>query len=830
MVRSVLVTAIPLPHTSRYYLQNVEPEARAIEAAMPADAEVFVNISVDEFRRQIDGRKIWFFVGHGDAQLLGETVPAFAFANSSNLNGLQSVSINTLVSIVRPCVLRGELELVVFTGCCTAQLATALHQKAFVPHVICWASKLHDLAGRVFGAEFAQKIAGQQVRDAFEGACAAVLSHTSQGLLDNGIQAMLQTFELVDPDDPSLVDLNTGHLWVSPPGAREGRLAAGVPRLFAPDDSMLHGVPQLPANFIERPELGDLRRALVDTTRGPGVVFGIVGSSTTGASASFAGIAGSPGLGKSTSAVWLARDLRVRIAFRDGIFFLEFGKERTAQQMLARLLMLIGTDATEAIRLERLGLPALSRAVQQWLRGKHCLLVLDDVWHDEQPQPYRQLASDSVTVLMTTRKSYIVELLGEELAGLPLQPFDKLIAEKLVVSISGKLNGELNAGALRSLVTMSAGVPAFLRSVGRMCAKKNSDVVLRFFETHKLEHRLPRTMAAADGYQMEAAKGNLFLAYEGHLDAIEEENELLARRCTMLGVFPEDTELAVDGLLLGLWDVSKAEAQEVVDLLVSEGLVETRADGTVITLLDPVRDYLRCRGKSSLPEWHAVLLRTCEVVAMQEPEDDAEPYWHTRHLLYHLHGCAGSLRDGLVPRLKTFYLDNFYSDRAPSLPPLHDLPSLSTIYLDGCSVASLPSLTGLPALRRLQLRGCSQLSQLPPLDALAGLHELILEACSKLTTLPSLNGLVALEALTVHSCSRLTALPSFNGLTLLQKLVVDDCSGLTALPSLDGLVALQRLELRNCLSLTALPSVESLKTRGLQEVLFDQHIVALLAN
>ena len=59
-MRSVLVTAIPLPHTSRYYLQNVEPEASAIEAAMPADAEVLVNISVDEFSRQIDGRKIWF--------------------------------------------------------------------------------------------------------------------------------------------------------------------------------------------------------------------------------------------------------------------------------------------------------------------------------------------------------------------------------------------------------------------------------------------------------------------------------------------------------------------------------------------------------------------------------------------------------------------------------------------------------------------------------------------------------------------------------------------------------------------------------------------------
>ena len=62
-----------------------------------------------------------------------------------------------------------------------------------------------------------------------------------------------------------------------------------------------------------------------------GAIVGLVGSSQV------AGLSGTAGLGKSTTAAWLCQDLRVRVAYRDGVYWLEFGKQRAGQVMLTRL-------------------------------------------------------------------------------------------------------------------------------------------------------------------------------------------------------------------------------------------------------------------------------------------------------------------------------------------------------------------------------------------------------------------------------------------------------------------------------------------------------------
>ena len=143
-----------------------------------------------------------------------------------------------------------------------------------------------------------------------------------------------------------------------------------------------------------------------------------------------------------------------------------------------------------------------------------------------------------------------------------------------------------------------------------MCNKRSAEAVVKWFEDHKLRHRMPTSMARADGYQQDAAKGNLFLAYEGQLEWLAETDEELATRCTMCAVFPEDTEVPLE-ILSDLWGTDEAETREVVERLGGEHLVELVDDGARIRLLDPVRDYLRCRGKSALEGWHAQLLGAC---------------------------------------------------------------------------------------------------------------------------------------------------------------------------------------------------------------------------
>jgi len=392
---------------------------------------------------------------------------------------------------------------------------------------------------------------------------------------------------------------------------------------------------------MPRPEQWDLRAALVNGVRGDGTVVGIVGASAV------TGIAGTAGLGKTTTANWLALDACVRSAFRDGIFWLEFGKDRTAMQRLARLAELLGVPPEELDRLERRGVDSLRDEVARRLKDQCCLIVLDDVWDKQQPKPFKKLAGGRVTVLMTTRKSFIVDAFGEQLARLELRPMEDEAATCLMVQSSGKAVDELHRPSLAKLVKMCAGLPAMLRSVGRMCNTRSAETAVKWFEDHKLCHQMPTDMASADGYQQDAAEGNLFLAFEGQLEGLAERDEELVTRCTMCAVFPEDTEVPLD-ILADAWGTDVAKTRGVVERLGGEHLVELVADGARIRLLDPVRDYLRCRGKSALEGWHAHLLGACR--ASKVGERYGSGYWDggdgKSHFLHHLNGCNGKLGVG----------------------------------------------------------------------------------------------------------------------------------------------------------------------------------------
>ena len=302
------------------------------------------------------------------------------------------------------------------------------------------------------------------------------------------------------------------------------------------DETKLHGVPPLPKHCMRRPEQKELRAALVGGARDDGVIVSIVDSGTMGGMGgmgggdgrmgstsglrAFTGIAGTAGLGKSVLASWLCRDVLVRTAYRDGAFWLEFGKSRNGFEGLARLARLLGISHREVEKHRRRNSTDLVDEVAHQLRGKHVLIVLDDIWDEEQPQPFRRLATGTVTVLMTTRKGQIVDVFGSSLLSVPLRPLDAAAALRLIVLTSGRGHATLtldgrDARALDVLVAMCAGLPAMLRSVGRMCSNRSPQAVVQFFVTHRDSQRIPRTMARADGYNVESAKGNLFMAYEG---------------------------------------------------------------------------------------------------------------------------------------------------------------------------------------------------------------------------------------------------------------------------------------------------------------------------
>ena len=110
-------------------------------------------------------------------------------------------------------------------------------------------------------------------------------------------------------------------------------------------------------------------------------------------------------------------------------------------------------------------------------------------------------------------------------------------------------------GVLTLLVLRCSGLPAMVRCVGTMCRAKNAATVLRFLETHRLEHRpVKDDLDEAEGYDYE----NPMLAIEGLLIFLAEKHPEAERRCSMLGIFPEDAQVTLD-VAASLWGASEAD-------------------------------------------------------------------------------------------------------------------------------------------------------------------------------------------------------------------------------------------------------------------------------
>ena len=307
--------------------------------------------------------------------------------------------------------------------------------------------------------------------------------------------------------------------------------------------------------------------------------------------------------------------------------------------------------------------------------------------------------------------------------------------------------------------------------------------------------------------------GTLYDALGLTLELLGEE-----KRCAMLAVFPEDTEVpfAVVGQL---WQTNdEIETAELVMKLALWEVVEVDSKNTTLSLIDLHLDCLRAIAKDDLAGWHGALLRTCE----------------ESKRLTSTHVNASTFASSAQNQKATWTRSEGLLDpRAPAAPPARlrghrerarprpkaDGPRPEWHEMEG--LTSLPSLDGLTALQTLDLKRCSGLTSLPSLDGLTALQTLNLNGCcvvgADVARGLSLLGLTALHQACSTGCASWLASKvsldgaarrcrrsafgssvSLDGLTALQTLDLCYCSDLTSLPSLDGLTALQELNLWGC--------------------------------
>ena len=257
-------------------------------------------------------------------------------------------------------------------------------------------------------------------------------------------------------------------------------------------------------------------------------------------------------------------------------------------------------------------------------------------------------------LLVDQRMHFSAQTGHPPLAGFKMQPptvsgtKEEMIARIIEAAQQHQQQG--NAAA-RRLVALCCGNPAQLRSVAALCKKKGAAPALAYLEQcrQKLRHaKLP----GAEGY------GTLFDALAGSLGFLREQDAALAERCTMLAVFPEDSQVPLS-VVGRLWGTDEVETEEVVTELESWHLVDVdwserrkvgdaswEWEGRTLSLIDLHLDYLRASAKDDLARWHAALLRRCgrRVLGQVEEGRADDEYWsRSRNVWHHMAGCGEEL-------------------------------------------------------------------------------------------------------------------------------------------------------------------------------------------
>ena len=182
-------------------LPSVRPEAVEVEKTYGDSAVVFSGTS--ELLREkllVERPARFLFAGHADAQLdPGKRTLAFA----DDTGRLELVRPDTLVDMFLSLhERRGDLlEFVFLNGCESDDLGHALREQAKVPWVVCWRTKCHDEAARLFSVYFFEALGRASVFEAepypsafYQAKSALITKHTRAGASAGGTTAQVPLF------------------------------------------------------------------------------------------------------------------------------------------------------------------------------------------------------------------------------------------------------------------------------------------------------------------------------------------------------------------------------------------------------------------------------------------------------------------------------------------------------------------------------------------------------------------------------------------------------------------------------------------------------------
>lgn len=325
------------------------------------------------------------------------------------------------------------------------------------------------------------------------------------------------------------------------------------------------------------------------------------------------------GFGKTTLARAVCNREEVRQAFRDGILWATLGESPQVLQELSSLY------AALAGKWQNFGSEDdAARALAKQLRGKRCLLVIDDVWNSTHLQPFLE-GGDNCIRLITTRM-YDVAAEATELV-----PVEEMTSDEAAALLTMRLEPTpTNLGPFQALVSRLGQWPLMLTLAGAA-----------------LRQRLKRgdTLDKAVTYLNKALDEEGVVAFDRH--NTDERNQAITNTIAVslrllskeekdhffeLAIFAQDVDIPLSALEL-LWGLTDFKTERLCELLSDLSLIKFDLQTGTIRLHDVMRAYLL----EQLTD--AAVLHLKLVDAWGDPYHLPTPYaW--RWIAYHLAGAA----------------------------------------------------------------------------------------------------------------------------------------------------------------------------------------------
>ncbi|KAL5206682.1 hypothetical protein ABZP36_034891 [Zizania latifolia] len=584
------------------------------------------------------------------------------------------------------------------------------------------------------------------------------------------------------------------------------------------------------------------------------------------------GICGMGGSGKTTLAMEIFKDHKVRAYFSDRVFFETVSQSANLDAIKMKLWEQISGNIVLGAYNQ---IPEWQLKLGPRDRGP-VLVILDDVWSLSQLEALIFKFPGCKTLVVSRFKfpslvtrTYEMELLNEEAAFSVFcrAAFDQ---ESVPQTADKKL--------VRQVAAECRGLPLALKVIGASLRDQPPKIWL------SAKNRLSRGEAISDSHETKL------------LERMAASIECLSgkvRECFLdLGCFPEDKKIPLD-VLINIWmeihDMDEPDAFAILVELSNKNLLTLVNDAQnkagdlyssyhdfSVTQHDVLRDLalhmsgrdalnnrrrlVMPRREESLPRhWqrnkdtpfeaqivsiHTGEMKESDWFQMSFPKTEVlilnfasavyclPPFIATMQNLKALvminYGTVSATFDNLSAFTMLNDLRSLWLEKI-TLPPLPEttipLKNLRKISLVLCELknslrgSKMDLLTTFPRLSNLTIDHCIDLKELPSsICEISSLENISISNCHDLTELPyELGKLHSLSILRVYACPALWRLPpSVCSLKRLKYLDISQCINLTDLPEeLGHLTSLEKIDMRECSRLRSLPrSSSSLKSLG----------------